>query len=326
MTIFLRGILVFAILLLYSMDMFCIDSVEIKGYYQEDETFAKQRVIDPVLQNDEVLPSLSHNIQKRKKEIEKYYQGRLISAKISFPASYGGNIIDINDLGKSNVLMFKNVKKYGVSIEKDSKAMITKFKIKADSIDIEFNDGGYGNAKDKILRVFTGIISLGLTELKDYNKIRYQHGSSVRIVVKKKDYFNISSFDLNFEKFKTALQNDNKFNSLILENLNMPKQELDFLTIDEILPVLNDILLMPDFYNKVNVSELYLPKEINRLYKKVSAKGKTLKEEEIKELNRGILCSLYPYGIIRSSRKFSEEDLNFQRMSKYLSMLFEVVR
>jgi hypothetical protein len=430
-----KSLLVIVFLSAFVARAFCVEGekIEVKGYYHEDGTFekhknktdAKQQMIDPLVNDSELSFPLSHDLSKRREEIIKYYHGKIITTKVPFPASNEGNIVDIDDLGKSNIQMFNCVNKYGISIEKNAKAIITNFKINPGIIDIEINNGGYGNFKDVSWRVATGILTLGLMELKDYKQERLHRGSRLRIVLKREDSYNLSSYDIDFDEIKQALQSDTKSNSFILEHLNVKKDQLDSLTEVKLLQSLNEIIEMPDFYEKVDFSEFDLPKDIAKLLKSVSRessdfimgdinlkkfkkgyqfdyqiindvleksgitreniskvgqnnlikaanelinipnltelidankgisekgagevgfqgkysnrqkiaevfpqnalrKHKKISEGEILKLNRELLCIMYPQAILSNNNKFDEDNLNKDRIDKYLSLVFEL--
>lgn len=179
------------------------DRIEIKGYYKEDGSYVKQRAADLIETESDsgVFPALSDNLKIRKKEISRFYEGKVGTAKVSFPACHSGLVLYLERLDKSNVDMFRKIRKYGASIEKDSKVIITKIKINAKTIDIELNNGGYGDYIDVSGRVLAGIISVGLTELMDHSQARMQRGSHLRIKSEKK----FTKQDLDFEKIREYL-------------------------------------------------------------------------------------------------------------------------
>lgn len=156
---------------------------ELKGCYGEDGKYSHSVVIDIIEDPSGIVsPELSSKIKKRKKEISGYFEGKIVTAKISLPACHAGIVLYNDDLGKSNVDVFKKVDKYGIAVAKGDKVIITKFKIKKRLIDVELNGGGYGDFGDLFLRSTSGILSLGITELLGcFSKIRYERGSRLRV-------------------------------------------------------------------------------------------------------------------------------------------------
>ncbi len=176
---------------------------KLKGCYGEDGKYSRTVVIDTIEESSEtVKPELSGNIKKRKKEVSRFFEGKIATAKISLPACYGGIVLYNDDLGKSNVEVFKRADKYGVAAAKGDKVIITKFIIKEKIIDVELNSGGYGNPGDLFLRSAAGIVSLGITELTGcFSKVRYERGSRLRVKFKAP----LSKEQLDIEKIKGYL-------------------------------------------------------------------------------------------------------------------------
>src|SRR5882762_9377592 len=116
------------------------EQVSIKGYYQEDGTYVKQRVMDPIQKETEVLPLLSKELKIRREQISRYYKGKVFTTKVSFPASHSGIVLYGGNLGRTNVDLFKNINKYGNVINKGEKVLITKFDIGRKTIDIDLNN------------------------------------------------------------------------------------------------------------------------------------------------------------------------------------------
>jgi hypothetical protein len=174
-----------------------------EGYYREDGLYIQPVIIDIIDEKkDSAAPKLSNKIKARRKELSRFFEGKIITAKIALPACYRGIILYQDDLGKSNVGIFKRVNKYGVALEKGDKAIITKFRIKKKVIDIEINNGGYGNPEDLFLRGAAGIFSLGITEFTGcFSKVRYERGTRIRVKFKSK--LQIKQLDL--EKIKEYL-------------------------------------------------------------------------------------------------------------------------
>lgn len=159
---------------------------KLKGCYGEDGAYSRSVIIDTIEESPEiVLPELSENLKKRKQEISLYFEGQIVTAKVSLPACYGGIVLYNDDPGKSNVEVFKKADKYGVAAAKGDKVMITKFRIKKRIIDVELNSGGYGNPGDLFLRSAAGVFSLGITELSGaFSKVKYERGSRLRVKFK----------------------------------------------------------------------------------------------------------------------------------------------
>lgn len=176
---------------------------ELKGCYGEDGKYSRSVVIDTIEESLETAkPELSDKINKRKKEISVFFEGKIVTAKISLPACYAGIVLYNDDLGKSNVDVFKKVDKYGIAVAKGDKVIITKFRIKKRLIDVELNGGGYGDFGDLFLRSSAGILSLGITELSGcFSKIRYERGSRLRVQFKSK----LGKEELDLEKIKGYL-------------------------------------------------------------------------------------------------------------------------
>lgn len=326
MHIIMKSGIIFVLLLAGAAGGFCGERIKIKGYYQEDGTYIKPRVIDPIRNESDVLPSLSNKRRWRKKQICQYYEGRVFTAKVSFPASHKGIILYGDDLGKTNVDLFRKINKYGASIDKGEKVIITKFDIGRRVIDIELNNGGYGDLGDMSWRALKAILTLGLTELKDYSRIRYQQGSRLRIKLGKKGSYNIYAGDLDVDRFKDTLRNESETNRLILEILGMEKDQLPSLTEEKLVKALDLVLMIPDFQEKIDVSKLDLPKKINWLLvkaMKASSAGKHLKEKKVRTLNKGLLCALYPREIQKHLKKFTTENLNFETINEYASLVLE---
>jgi hypothetical protein len=176
---------------------------KLKGCYSEEGKYSRTVVIDTIEESPETAkPELSDNIKKRKKEISRFFKGKVVTAKVSLPACYGGLVLYNDDLGKSNVEVFKRADKYGVVAAKGDKVIITKFRIKKRMIDVELNSGGYGDFGDLFLRSTAGIFSLGITELSGcFSKIRYERGSRLRVKFKSK----LGKEELDLEKIKGYL-------------------------------------------------------------------------------------------------------------------------
>ena len=94
------------------------EQVSLKGYYQEDGSYVKARVMDPIQKQSESLPLLSKELGTRKEQINKHYTGKVFTTRVAFPASHAGIVIYGDDLGKTNVDMFRNINKYGNVINK----------------------------------------------------------------------------------------------------------------------------------------------------------------------------------------------------------------
>ena len=305
---------------------FCGDTVQIRGYYQEDGTYIKPRVMDPIRKESEVLPALSKEIGLRKEQISKHYMGRVFVTKVSFPASHQGIVLYGDDLGRTDVDLFKSINKYGGGIDKGEKVVVTKFEIGRKLIDIELNDGGYGTLGDVTLRTLTGVLTLGLTELRDYSKLRNQSGSRLRIQLGRGHSSYVDGDDLHVEKFKEALKSDSPAGRLILENIPMDADQISSLNEQKLMRALEQVLAMPDFYQKVRAETLHLPQNALRLLdqaKKAAANKKPLKDVKIRTLNKEILCVLYPAGIRNVQKKFTAENLDFENINEYLSLVFE---
>lgn len=299
-------------------------SVKIKGYYREDGSYIKPRVIDPIKSDSAVFPSLSRELALRKKQITRYYEGKVVTAKVSFPASRKGIILNGSGLGRTNVDLFKEVSKHGSAVDKGEKAIITRFKINSTSIDIDINEGGYGHFGDMSWRVVAGIFTLGLSELRDWNRVRYQEGSRLRIQLGHEDPASIRPEEIDVEKFRQALAQEIPVNSVILENLEMGKDDAPAVKSENLLPALEKIMAMPDFYQKVPLENVKLSKDTSRLLskaKKTASAKKSLKGREIRALNKGLLCALYP--IHKTESKYNADNLNFQNIDGLLSLVFE---
>jgi len=176
---------------------------ELKGCYGEDGKYHSSVVIDTIDESPDIAkPELSDKIKIRKKELSRFYEGKIVTAKIALPACHAGIILYNYDLGKSNVEVFKRIDKYGVAVAKGDKVIITKFRIKKKVIDIELNGGGYGNPGDLVLRSAAGIFSLGITELTGcFSQKRYERGSRLRVKFKSK----LGKNELDLEKIKGYL-------------------------------------------------------------------------------------------------------------------------
>ena len=193
----------FVLVLLVSVFNFAVaqEQVHVSGYYREDGSYVKERVIDPIPQDSKIVPELSKTIWIRKTQLRRFYEGKMVVSKVSFPACHAGFKLPLENPTRGNVNIFTKVNKYGSSIPKDSKAIITKFKVKSDTIIIELNNGGYGSFGDISGRAFLDIFSLGLNEMRDYDRIRHQHGSRV-IISSSKEW---KTADLTFEKVSEYL-------------------------------------------------------------------------------------------------------------------------
>lgn len=176
---------------------------KLKGCYGEDGKYSRSVVIDTIEEFPETVKlELSGDIKKRKKEISMFFEGKIVTAKISLPACYGGIVLYNDDLGKSNVQVFKRAEKYGVAAAKGDKVIITKFRIKEKIIDLELNSGGYGNPGDLFLRSAAGVFSLGITELSGaFSKVRHERGSRLRVKFKAP----LGKEELDLEKIKGYL-------------------------------------------------------------------------------------------------------------------------
>ena len=174
-----------------------------KGCYSEDGQYVRSVVIDTLDEKSEsAKPQFSDKIKKKKKEVSRFFEGKIVTAKIALPACYSGIILYQDDLGKSNVGIFKKVNKYGISVEKGDKAIITKFRIRKKVIDIEINNGGYGNPGDLFWRGTAGLFSLGITEFAGcFSNLRYERGTRIRIRFKSK----LKKEQLDIEKIKEYL-------------------------------------------------------------------------------------------------------------------------
>ncbi len=321
----------------YTLIGFCGERIPIKGYFQEDGTYIKQRVIDPIPGQSDKQPTLPDNTKLRRYVLQNHYQGRIFTTKVSFPACHSGFSLHINDLGKTNVELFKKVNKYGVSIEKGSKVIFTKVRIKPKEIDIELDNGGYGSLGDITWRVLSDIFTLGLAELQDYQTIRYQHGSRLRIKFNRKDIYYTLKGNVGAEQFRTALKTDTPAGRILLQVLGMDRYSLTDLTNRKLRKALDQVFSMPDFHQKIDTAALDFSafKGTERRLQKVQKaiqKGKTIKQKTIRRLNQGLLCASYPdlkwkiwkFRKIRHiNKKLTKKDLTFATIEKYLSLVFE---
>lgn len=171
-----------------------------KCFYGEDGAITREVVINTIPEKaDSVPPDLSPDFKKRKKQLSDFFEGKLVTAKISLPASYRGIVLYENNIGKSNVDIFEGVNKYGASVKRCQTAMITKFTIKKRVIDIQLNSGGYGNPADLFWRGAAGVFSLGITEFAGvFSRIRYERGTRVRV----KFESNLKAEQLDIDKIK----------------------------------------------------------------------------------------------------------------------------
>lgn len=171
-----------------------------KYFFGEDGTLTREVVIDTIPEKaDSMPPELSLTLKKRKKQISDFFEGKLVMAKISLPASHRGIVLYEDNISKSNVDIFKSVDKYGASIEKYQTAMITKFTVQKRGIDIQLNNGGYGSPVDLFWRGTAGIFTLGITEFTGvFSKVRYERGSRVRV----KFMHNLKAEQLDLDKIK----------------------------------------------------------------------------------------------------------------------------
>jgi hypothetical protein len=298
------------------------DRVSIKGFYREDGTYVKPRVVDPIERTPETLPALPADRALRRAVLQDYYCGKVLKAKVSFPACHAGLLLYPDDLGKTNVDLFRKVSKYGSSIEKDSNAVITGIRISPRVVDIELNNGGYGSAGDVGARVLKGVFTLGITELMGHRTARFQKGSRLRIMAQPGNRSGFSPGDAGPEEFQTILKSDGKANQPLLAALGLTKDQLDLLTEKKLLSGLNALLSMPDLREKANLEELHLSKRAGRLLRKAASGKKKLGDKEIRALNKELLCAMYPTGIRKSRGEFDADDLDFKKMNNYLSLVF----
>jgi hypothetical protein len=297
------------------------DRVAIKGYYKEDGTYVKPRVVDPISRAPEAPPPLPMDPSRRRDALQDYYRGKVVKAKVSLPACRAGLLLYPDDLGKTNVDLFRKVGKYGASIEKDANAVITDVRIKPRCIDIELNNGGYGDAGDVALRALEGIGTLGISEIVDHRTIRFQRGSRVRIIARPHDRSRFSPGDANVDEFKSVLKTEGKANHLLLEAVGLDKDRLDLLTDAKLLAGLNDLLVLPDLREKADLKDVRLSRKAARLMKKASTK-KGISDRKRRVLNRELLLALYPQGIRKARGEFDAANLDFKKMDGYLSVLF----
>lgn len=201
MTPSIRGGFAAVFCLFLALPLRAEEKVEIRGFYKEDGTYVKQRAVDPIAVPAAKAEPADSDLPGRRRWIEKAFEGRVVKAKVSFPACRGGIVVHAEEPGRANVALFKNVDKYGVAIEKGAPALITGFKVKGRVLDVDLSGGGFGTPWDVTKRVASGLCTLGWTEVRGYQNIRYRRGSRLRLVSPAP----FTAEDLTFDKISSAL-------------------------------------------------------------------------------------------------------------------------
>lgn len=244
------------------------DRVEMKGYYGEDGTVLRQRVMDALSPGD-ALPALPTNLRERKESIADYYQGRLAAVKVSFPACRQGVLLDLDRLGRTNIDLYRRIDHCGAAMEKDEKSIITRFRTTKSGIDVDLNGGGYGTAGDVAWRAAGDVLTLGLLELRDDTQKRKRRGSRLRVVFGNKGSSLFSAADINVEKFQATLSSGERPSDKLLKTALGPVPEgPGFAAAARIAGALNHVQLMPDLDRALEAEKLALPRwAVKRLAK-----------------------------------------------------------
>lgn len=178
-----KAILLLSVVLSLALGATSGERVKIKGFYQEDGRFVRERVVDTLPPNGRDFPPLEEALPARRRQIKDFYEGRVVKARISFPACRSGVSLRVDNPSQANVTLFRRIHKFGISIGKEETAVITGLAVHKSSIDIDLNGGGYGTPWDYVKRTLAGVVTVGLSEaLVDRTGSRTQRGSRLRLV------------------------------------------------------------------------------------------------------------------------------------------------
>lgn len=287
----------------FSLTLLFADSTIItKGYFKENGSYIKPRSFNPLIDSELSRPILSESLQLRKKQISSFYEGQIMTSRISFPACEEGATLYIDNINKGNIETFDNIVKYGSSLEKGDVVLITDFTIGSNYINIELNAGGYGNTKDIAGRVIKDVLTLGIAELAiDYQIERFKSGSRLRIILNSlDDNILFTKFDIDSDKFIDTIQTENGYiYNYIFENKNASP------TSDEILAQMNQLLLERELYKNVAVPKYRFNNNEKYRYEILTErlqKEEQLIKNELFHLNLTLLKAMLPTSIFKSTK------------------------
>ncbi len=120
-----------------------------------------------------------------------------------------------------------------------------------------------------------------------------------------REYIKESEFsvgDLKVSDLINSLKDNRISNGIILEKLNLTKDQLNNVSADALVHALNEIQKMRDFYSLINIDtyKSFLNKEMQDILNKVQKNEATLNEQDYKRLNRALLEAIYPHEILKS--------------------------